>query len=165
MLILKASKSNELFVSDLEGLVFTNKEEWRILYLNRSFHYKLLGWDLKSPPPKDHPNYLIYFEENEGSVNIVNGDASLFNPIGVQGLKKCLDFIEQGLNNGKKVCIACSTGKHLSNTLAFLYLSKRSTCLSTDYWKSLDVFSKYLPSYKPSKGFEDFLYTNWHLIE
>lgn len=161
-MLLKTSKDIELYVGDSEGLIFISKKDWSILHLSREFHYKLLGWNL-SESYKDHKNYLSYFENTEASINVVNGSADLFHPLGIKGLIECLNFIDKNLNSGAKVYLQCSTGKHLSNSMAMLYLSKRTKDLPADFYKAKSEFLKRLPGYK-SGGLEQYLEANWTSI-
>lgn len=156
--------ANNVYVGNLEGLIFTNKKDWAIIHASQRYHYYVMGWDYKDHKPnKSHTNYLHYQYKNEISLNWVDGRSELYDWVGVETFNNLLDFIEDR-SKTLKVFIHCDLGKSRSPTVGLLYLAKRTDIIpGFSYEIAYKKFKKIYPQYNPG-GIADYVSDNWDKI-
>lgn len=120
-------------------------------------HRKALGYTGRSADPND-PEYLMAYRDRRlilNMVDVANGkyfDHSMF--------VNSLAFIDEHLQNGKKVLIHCNLGISRSPSIGLLYLATKGKINNENFKAAEEDFVKIYPSYAPS-GIKEFLTLNW----
>lgn len=118
------------------------------------FHRELLGY-VGRGCPKDNPEYLWAERGDRLYLNMVDAPISLFFDKSM--VDKALNFIEQKLNEGKKVLIHCNLGESRSPSIALLYLIKHGFIKGETLEDCEVAFLRLYPNYNPGKGIRDFV--------
>ncbi len=157
--------TKKLHIGNLRDLRSFSLADDAFVHATQTIHYQIFGWNrTTNKPSKDHPNYIIWEENNRLSLNWVDGPAYLYKWSGVHTFIKILDFIDSWINN-KKVLVHCNQGVSRSPTLGLLYFSKRQNLLPVDSFHSAkNEFLNIYPTYKPS-GISDFVIQHWNEIK
>lgn len=153
--------NTNLYIGAKDDLISTNKNDWAVVHATQTIHYSIFGWDRRyNKPPKDHPNYIVFEDENRLSLNWVDGEARLYEWSGPRVFNQVLDFIDKKIPS-KKVLIHCDQGQSRSPTLGLLYLSKRLKKIPSDSFQNArKEFLKIYPYYQPS-GIAEYVEMNW----
>jgi hypothetical protein len=128
-----------------------------VVALNRASgfitHQSLVGWTGKWCP-KDHPNYLVYEEDDIIALNMIDGDD--YRYISDDMINPALEFIKSNLDDNYKVFIYCSLGKSRSPSIVLMYLLE-SGLIKKDN-DCFDTFrNEFYSNYNPRKGVKDYI--------
>lgn len=74
--------------------------------------------------------------------------------------EKSLEFIDEHLNNGKKILIHCNQGISRSPSIGLLFLATKNKIRNINFEMVMEDFQKIYPNYAPS-GIREFLTLNW----
>ncbi len=129
-----------------------NNEEFSFCLCAKTMHQKIAKLDCNDYEgysgnmPKDNKEYLIAERPDRRllAVNLI--DAPKVEYIPKEIIDKCLDFVEQNTNNGKKVLVVCDQAMSRSAGVAFMYMMKKGVfndCVnfSDAYRKMQEVYS------------------------
>ena len=154
-----------LYVGDKSNANLFSNTEWAVVHATQTIHYQIMGWDRKyNKPPKNHPNYIVYEDDNRLSLNWVDGAARLYNWSGLETFINVLDFIDKWIES-RKIYIHCDQGFSRSPSLALLYLAKRAELISGNSFMDAKAdFVKIYPNYNPG-GIAEYINLNWNEIK
>lgn len=145
-----------LFVGNTEDVATAiNQDGWFIVHACKEpYHRQALGYRGQGAP-KNHPEYLIARRENRLILNLV--DAANPDYIPKQVIDAAVDAIATNIGT-KKVLVHCNQGMSRSPTIAFLYLIKHTSELTTkSLTTALDQFKAIYPLYHPAQGTSGFV--------
>lgn len=156
--------TDNLYVGRLFDLRNFSLEDDAIVHATQTIHYQIMGWNRTSNKPnKNHPNYIIWEDNNRLSLNWVDGPAHLYKWSGPGTFLRILDFIESWIEN-RKVFIHCDQGISRSPTLGLLYLAKRRKLIPDEtYLSAKNEFQNIYPIYNPS-GIANYVNQHWNEI-
>ncbi len=121
-------------------------------------HREALGYT-KRTAEKNHPEYLIAYRERRIILNMTDpSTGKYFENILFQ---KSLEFIDENLNNGKKILIHCNQGISRSPSIGLLFLATKNKIRNESFEIAKEDFRKIYPNYAPS-GIREFLTLNWN---
>jgi predicted protein tyrosine phosphatase len=147
----------DLFVSsekDLYDTAILFNTDFAIIHAAKEpWHRELLGYTGRGCP-KDNPEYLWAEREDRLYLNMVDAPRSLFFDKSM--IDKSLYFIEQKLNEGKKVFVHCNEGFSRSPSIALLYLIKHGFVNGTTFEDCEAEFLRVYPEYCPGTGIREF---------
>lgn len=154
----------KLYVDGINGQQKTALPGWAVVHATQSVHYPLMGWDRRfNKPPKDHPNYIIWKDNNRLSLNWVDGGAFLYDMSGPETFMQALDFIDKHYPDNK-IMIHCDQGQSRSPTLAMLYMAKRLSAIPDDFYGARNAFTQLYPGYAPG-GIAEYVASHWSEIK
>lgn len=144
---------------DYESLVRL-QDGWKVVHACKEpYHRRALGYSTRGAP-KDHPEYLIAYRDNEIILNMV--DAADVNYIPKELVDEALKFINIGLKNNQKVLVHCNLGESRSPAIGFLYLLAYTEILPKEsIIESVKAFKNLYPGFNPSLGIQGFLQRYW----
>jgi hypothetical protein len=120
-------------------------------------HRKAVGYKGRTPEIT-HPEYLIAYRDRKIILNMIDPPtAKYFENI---LFEKALIFINENLQNDKKVLIHCNQGISRSPSIGLLFLATHGKIRNESYDVAKEDFQKLYPDYMPS-GIRDFLTINW----
>ncbi|MBI5002966.1 dual specificity protein phosphatase family protein [Candidatus Woesearchaeota archaeon] len=152
---------NNLYVGTEASCFHSPKEGWAVIHACKSpCHQKRLNYTGSLSP--SHPNYLIFEEENNLYLNIVDMDKILpkyTDPV----FGKAIAFIEQNIAN-KKIIIHCNQGQSRSPAIALVFLAKKELFTKSSYPEAVIAFRKLYPNYQPGICIQNYLINNWQRL-
>lgn len=135
------------------------KEGWsfvRACKFGPDGHKDILGYRTQGAPKgKD------YYSTRKGKIlalNLIDSDDPNFIP--EQVINDALNFIQERLQAGDKVLVACNQGRSRGPTIAMLYLDKIKD-LPEHYHQGFKIFKGIYHKYDPGLGIEHFAKTHW----
>ena len=135
--------------------------EWAIVHACKSpCHQNAVGYSgsLKNT----HPNYLVFEQNNDLFLNIIDPSVPMFLPLLFTSFLKFADNFWQA---GKKILIHCNQGESRAPSLGLLFLSKCNKIISNEsYEKARQEFINLYHSYNPGKGIQIYLSKNWSAL-
>lgn len=157
--------TNNLYIGSLVDLQEFSLEEDAFVHATQTTHYQIMGWNwTTNKPNRNHPNYIIWEDNNRLSLNWVDGPAHLYKWSGPETFSRILDFIDSWIEE-RKVFIHCNQGISRSPTLGLLYLAKRLKTIPDDTFLSAKKeFMNIYPIYNPS-GISNYVNQSWIEIE
>lgn len=145
-------------VDDYEFLV-KGQEGWSVVHACKEpYHRRELGYTTNGAP-KGHPEYLIARRGNRLILNLVDAPNPAYIPKEI--INAALDFIYQGLRDGRKVLVHCNLGESRSPSIGLLYLAAHTEKLSKEFTTAENEFRQIYPLYNPGAGMKGFLVKNW----
>lgn len=120
-------------------------------------HRRALGYSGRSAK-EDHPEYLIAYRERRIILNMIDPPTGKYFENSM--FEKSLIFIDENLQNGKKVLIHCNQGISRSPSIGLLYLATKGKIRNENFIVAAEDFIKIYPNYIPS-GIKEFLTLNW----
>ena len=150
---------------DADYLRIAHKEDWSVLRCCKygpGGHQQILGYHTPAAPKG--PNYLIARPRGNTrhlALNMLDlDDPHFFDP---KMIKTGLDFIQEQLDKGQKVLVACNKGHSRGPTMAFMFLR-----MIGDLWagfiQSENVFKTLYPAYSPGIGMRQFARSHWNTL-
>ncbi len=121
-------------------------------------HRKALGYTGRSAN-ENHPEYLIARRERKLILNMIDPPTGKYFENSM--FENSLNFINENLENGKKVLIHCNQGISRSPSIGLLYLATKRKIRNESFEKAEEDFLKIYPHYSPS-GIKEFLSLNWN---
>lgn len=120
-------------------------------------HREALGYKGRTAD-KNHPEYLIAYRERRIILNMIDPPTGKYfeNVL----FEKSLEFINEHLNNGKKILIHCNQGISRSPSIGLLFLATKNKIRNKNFEMAMEDFQKIYPNYAPS-GIREFLTLNW----
>lgn len=121
-------------------------------------HQRVVGYtgSLRS----DHPHYLIYEEDHDLYLNIIDPSKPLFKmPL----FTRFLAFARRARGDEERILIHCNQGLSRAPSLALLYLAKVEGAISNQSFE--EATSDYLtidPQYSPGRGVQIYLREHWY---
>jgi hypothetical protein len=157
--------TNNLYIGSLFDLQNFSLEEDAFVHATQTTHYQIMGWNrTTNKPNRNHPNYIIWEDNNRLSLNWVDGPAHLYKWSGPETFIRILDFIDNWIEN-RKVFIHCNQGISRSPTLGLLYLAKRlKTIPDETFLSAKNEFMNIYPIYNPS-GISNYVNQYWVEID
>lgn len=154
-----------LFIGTIEEIPVEISDDWRIVNVASTYHYRIHKW-FKGQDYKKNHCYLLHQDHKTISVNWVDGPEVYFDyqGRGVEVVESMMDFIDRSFVHGKKVMIICNQAISRSPSIALLYVAKRGGFVKSTYEEAKGTFLKVYPSYQPSVGMEAFLKHHWEEI-
>ena len=151
-----------LFIGTADDYEFQIKglEGWSVVHACKEpYHRRELGYTTNGAP-KGHPEYLIAKRENRLILNLVDAPNPAYIPKEI--IDAALEFIHQGLSEGRKVLVHCNLGESRSPSIGFLYLAAHTEKMSKEFAAAENEFRQIYPSYNPGAGMKGFLVHNWN---
>jgi hypothetical protein len=119
-------------------------------------HKDILGYKTQGAPKGR--DYYSTRKNKILALNLIDSDDPNFIP--EQVINDALDFIQERLQAGDKVLVACNQGRSRGPTIAMLYLDKIKD-LPEHYHQAFKVFKGIYHKYDPGLGIEHFAKTHW----
>ena len=124
----------------------------------KTCHQHRLGY--RCSLPKTHPNYLIFEEEKDLFLNMV--DMNRLLPIYTDPImQSALSFIDKHILENK-ILIHCNQGISRSPGITLLYMAKESLLQNSNYDSAKNDFIKIYPQSNPGIGIDNYLRDNWY---
>ncbi len=144
---------------DYEEIV-AGQEGWMVLHACKEpYHRQALGYSGRAAP-RDNPEYLVARRGNRLILNMVDVDNPDFFDKGM--IDAGLNFIDEALQNHKKILIHCNLGESRSPSIALLYMASRLGVLPCESLQIAEIeFKKKYPEFNPKPGILGFLEKNW----
>lgn len=152
----------------IENLYIGNQQDYENTFFNDEFsfllaakepwHREALGYKGRACD-KTHLEYLIARRENKLILNMVDAPSGLFFDKGM--IDTALNFVEEELEKGRKVMIACNKGESRSASLGLLYLIKYGHIQGVTLEDCEAEYLKIYPEYNPGKGIREFVKEHW----
>ena len=147
---------NEL---DYEKIV-KSESGWAVVHACKEpYHRQALGYTSRGAP-KEHPEYLYAYRGELLILNIVDTQDS--NYIRKEIIDKTMAFIDEKLNNGKKVLVHCNQGESRSTSIGLLYIAMYTDLIpDSTFAEAENTYCVIYPRYNPKNGIRTFLMQNW----
>lgn len=123
------------------------------------YHRKAVGYSGRGAP-KHHPEYLIAKRGNRLMLNLIDPENPTYIPKEI--IDEALSFIDQHLNDWKKVLVHCNQGQSRSPGIGMLYLAKERVIENDSFNEALMEFKNIYPSINMAGGVRGFLKKNWN---
>ncbi|MHB9150028.1 MAG: protein-tyrosine phosphatase family protein [Thermoleophilia bacterium] len=112
--------------------------------------------------PSTHPNYLVLEDGDDLILNIIDPPMPLFKP---ELFTAFLSFAKRKTGEGKSILIHCNQGESRAPSLALLCMAKVSGTVSDDSYQAARAdFERLFQNYRPGRGIESYLTTNWQAL-
>jgi hypothetical protein len=150
-----------IFIGDDIDCNSVNNSEFNIVHACKTCHKTKLGYigNLNS----SDPNYLIYELENNIYLNLVDMNRILPDYTN-KPFKEAFIFINNSLNDGKKVLIHCNKGMSMICSIGMCYLAKNSLINKENFNLARTEFKTLYPNENLGIGFENYLTNFWNTI-
>lgn len=135
-----------------------NYNKLAIIHACKTCHQKALNYSKSLP--SSHPNYLIYENENNLFLNLVDMPKEFMPRFTDPIMKKALEFIDININE-KQILIHCNQGFSRSPSIGLLWLAINNHISNDSYDSAIIDFKKLYPIYQPSAGIYLYLKNNW----
>lgn len=145
---------------DIEYEKLKDKSGWSFLRCCKdgpSGHKDILGYKTLGAP-KDK-NYL-FVQKNKHLMALNMLDLDDPNFFQEKMINKGLDFINERMNAGDKVLVACNQGISRGPSMAFMYLKKIHE-LPDSFVRAKKIFSTLYPKYNPGIGINSYVREHW----
>lgn len=123
-------------------------------------HKETLGYTTPGAPKG--PDYLATVKRNRMALNFI--DANDPNLIPAEMIKKGLRYIDQQIEAGSKVLVACNAGHSRGPTTAMLYLRATGE-LPGNFVSSERIYRTLYHKYDPGLGVRQFARSHWNTFE
>ncbi len=117
--------------------------------------------------PKDEPEYLFAKREHALYCNLIDAPDMKYIPDEI--INECMKFIDNELEQGRKVLIVCNKAESRSPSIALMWLIHIGCFnyypVENDFDSLIDYFTRNIyRDYNPGKGFRDYVkkYWEWH---
>jgi hypothetical protein len=139
--------------NDYERAV-SKQHGWQVIHAAREpYHRAALGYTGRGAP-KDHPEYLIARRGNRLILNLLDANSADYIPSAI--ITAALEFMNESLNEGKKILVHCNQGHSRSPVLGFLYLLQHTDEIKAkDFRTAEQEFQKKYPDYSPRPGMRE----------
>lgn len=112
--------------------------------------------------PSNHPNYLFLERGDDLFLNIIDPPVPLFK---IELFEAYLSFAKRATDAGKSLLIHCNQGESRAPSLALVFLAKVRGAIANDsYAAARSDFERLFQGYRPGRGIQTFLSTNWQFI-
>lgn len=153
---------DNLFIgNDSDCITAMKNDNFAVIHACKTCHQRILQY--KNSLPKTHPNYLIYKNNNNLFLNMVDMQNELLpdftNPI----IREAMTFIDGNIIH-KNVLIHCNQGQSRSPSIALVYLAKKNIISNISYDFAIKDFLLLYPLYNPGQGIYLYLKNNWKSI-
>ena len=118
--------------------------------------------DYKTNSAPKGANYLSVDQHNRRALNFIDPQDPNFIPL--EMIKKGLSFVDERLQAGDKVLVACNSGHSRGPTTAMLYLRAIGE-LAGNFHFSENIFRTLYPNYSPGIGMRAFASQNGGLFK
>ncbi|MEX2437617.1 MAG: dual specificity protein phosphatase [Candidatus Paceibacterota bacterium] len=150
-----------LFIGNKNDYEFKliNQEGWSVVHACKEpYHRQALGYSGQGAP-KDHPEYLMAKRGNRLILNLVDVENPAY--IANEIMDEALEFIDQSLNDGRKVLVHCNQGMSRSPGIGLLYSAKEGIINNRSFEEALAEFEEIYPGINMAGGMRGFLEGNW----
>ncbi len=149
--------NDRLYFSDLAGCGCAAAREFAIVHACKEpCHRGACAYPGKSLP-KDHPHYLSLRRGHHLYLNLIDPPAPLFQ---AESFALFFAFVDEEIKE-RPVLVHCNKGESRAPSLALLYAAKRLGLFPPEsYAAARTAFEKDF-SYRPGKGIETYLQSNW----
>lgn len=120
-------------------------------------HRQLLGYHTLAAPKG--ANYLWYRKGNILALNVLDLDDPSF--ISKDMIDQGIAFVQERLDAGDKVLIACNQGHSRGPTITLLYLRTIGE-MPHNFIKAERIFRTLYPKYDPGSGMRGFARSHWY---
>ncbi|MGB7001733.1 MAG: dual specificity protein phosphatase [Halobacteriota archaeon] len=135
--------------------------DFAIIHACKTCHQKGVGY--RGNLSSSHPNYLIYENDNNLFLNIVDMDQELLSKFTHPIMKSALNFIRNHIKT-EKILVHCNQGQSRSPSIGLVYLAQNGNISSNSYINAKEEFVEIYPAYLPGKGLELYLHKNWESV-
>jgi predicted protein tyrosine phosphatase len=154
----------DLYVGSIEDFKFIHpriKDDWRVVHAAKyPYHRDFVGYNTVAAP-KDSPEYLYALRGFRLALNMVDSEKPEY--FSKELIDRALDFIDEGLKNGRKVLVHCNEGVSRAPSIALLYLGRvLKVWDESTLEEAADEFMQIYPSYNPGKGIWGHMWENWY---
>jgi hypothetical protein len=123
-------------------------------------HRSLLGYTTLGAPKG--ANYLWIRRGNVMALNLLDLDDPAY--ISEEMVKKGLEFIDERLNAGDKVLVACNAGHSRGPSMALMYM-RRIGELPDGFRNGYRIFKTLYPKYDPGQGMLHFVKSHYNALK
>ncbi|MGL6178865.1 MAG: phosphatase [Tannerellaceae bacterium] len=142
---------------DYENIV-RHQDGWFVIHACKEpYHRNALGYTSKAAP-KDHPEYLIAYRDDQLILNLIDAPSSEYIPKFI--IDEAIKAISQNIQQ-KKVLVHCNQGMSRSAVIGLLYL-KKVHALDGDFYDVEKEYQQIYPWYNPGNGMRIFAAQNWN---
>ncbi len=141
---------------------FDDKEKWVTVHACKSpCHQRIIGY--RGSLPSNHPHYLVYENDRNLYLNIIDPPIPLFK---LELFTTFLKFGAKHYKEEKLIFIHCNRGESRAPSLALLFLAKHLKAIDNNsYQTAMSEFAAIYPQYNPGNGIRKFLTENWTIIK
>jgi hypothetical protein len=162
--IYKAPNGAKVYVGDNDDYdKIKDKDDFRSARMCKYMtggHKETLGYT--SPAAPKGPNYLHVKADNRIAVNIL--DLHDPNMIPFECITVALDYIEDQLEKGKNVLVACNSGCSRGPSTGMAFLRSIGE-LPYNFHRSEQVYKTLYPKYSPGMGIRQVMRDNWSALD
>ena len=152
--------TNNLYIGDdLDCSAITS--DFMVIHACKTCHQKGVGYRGNLSP--SHSNYLVYENQSNLFLNIVDMDQELLSKYTHPMMESALNFIRNNIKL-EKILVHCNQGRSRSPSICLVYLAQNGIISSNSYINAKEEFVKIYPSYLPGRGLEIYLHKNWESI-
>ena len=113
--------------------------------------------------PSDHPHYLIYENNNQLYLNLVDTpyefQCEFANPV----FESAIRFIHREINT-KKILVHCNFGYSRSPSLGLVYLAIQGVIPNKSLKDAAQEYFNLYPKYTPGRGITLYMNNNWDFL-
>jgi hypothetical protein len=144
---------------DYEAFPLKNDKEYAyVLAAKFPWHRNALGYTGVAAP-KDHDEYLIARRNNKLILNLIDPRDPVY--ISKDCMQAAVKFIDESLNNGKKVGVFCNKGRSRAPAIVLSYLRAKGLLKSEKPEDGFEEFKALYPFFEPGEGMTEYLKQNW----
>jgi len=152
--------SENLFIGN-DADCSTVGSDFTVIHACKTCHQKGVGYRGNLAPSL--PNYLIYENDNNLFLNLVDMDRELLSKYTHPIMKSALNFIRSHIKT-EKILVHCNQGQSRSPSIGLVYLAQNGNISSNSYINAKEEFVEIYPEYLPGKGLELYLHKNWESV-
>ena len=149
-----------LFVGNLQDC--QSASDFAIVHACKDPCHKM-GVNYRGNLSPSHPNYLVKELSDNLYLNLV--DMKKISPKYTDDpFERSIIFIQNKLNEGKKVLIHCNLGQSRSCSIAIVYLARYNIISKESFDSALNDFRKLYPIVSLGIGFKNYLLQYWRIL-
>jgi len=149
--------TEKLFIGDDTDCSIASKK-FAIIHACKTCHQKGVGYS--GNLPASHPNYLIFEQENNLYLNMVDMERELLPRFTHPIMNSAIYFIEKNISE-RTILIHCNQGQSRSPSIGLVYLARENNIASNSYSDARNDFLNVYPNYLPGRGIELYLMKYW----
>lgn len=128
------------------------------------YHKEMVGYEGNCP--KDHPDYLFCYDDNDKRLALNMIDAPDKKYFDDTMILHGINFIARHLNKGDDVIVVCNKGQSRSPAMCLMYMMAHGDFdYSKQWFEVFEDFYKIAPNWEPNQGIKDYCIDFWETIK
>lgn len=152
--------TQNLFIGD-DFDCLSSGSNYAVIHACKTCHQK--GVDYKGNLNSNHPNYLIYKNDDHLFLNMVDMERELLAKFTHPIMESALSFIRVHIEI-QKILIHCNQGQSRSPSIGLLYLAQTGNISNNSYKDAVKDFINIYPAYNPGIGIQLYLQKHWQSL-